>query len=126
MINQVTLMGNLTGDPEMKYLPTGTAVCNFSLALNSKYKSGNETKEEVSYIQVVFFGKTAEACAEYLAKGSRAIILGRLKQERWEKDGQKKSMVKVIGDTVRFVDKAAKKATGCGQQEADSGEEIPF
>jgi single-strand DNA-binding protein len=105
MLNQVIIMGNLTKDVELKYIPAGTAIGNFSLAMNSKYKSGGEYKEEVSYIQVTTFGKVAENCAEYLRKGSRAIVQGRLKQERWEKDGEKKNAVKVMATLVTFLDK---------------------
>lgn len=117
MLNQVFMMGNLTTDPELKYLPSGAPVCNFSVALNSKYKSGNEMKDEVSYINVVVFGKTAENCAEYISKGSKVLIQGRLKQERWEKDGRKHSVVKVISNVVNFLDGKRKSAPAAVQNE---------
>lgn len=112
-LNQVVIGGNLTSDPELKYLSSGTPVCNFSLALNSKQKtSSGEYREEVSFINIVAFGKTGENVAEYLSKGSRAIVTGRLKQERWEKDGRNFSAVKVIAAMVTFLDKKGGKGSG--------------
>lgn len=112
MINNVVLLGNLTRDPELKYTPSGAAICNLTLALNHKYKSGETLKEEVSYIDVVVFGKTAEATAEYLNKGSKASVVGRLKQDRWEaEDGKKRSKVRVVADSVKFLDSKKKDAS---------------
>lgn len=103
MINSVVMVGNLTRDPELKYLPTGNAVCEFTVALNSKRKVGDDIKEEVEFIRTVTFGKTAEACGEHLSKGSLVGVQGRLKFEQWEKDGVKHSTVKVVGDSVKFL-----------------------
>jgi single-strand DNA-binding protein len=121
MLNQVFMMGNLTGDPELKYLPSGSAVCSFSLALNSKYKAESGMKEEVSYVQTTAFGKTAENCAEYLAKGSKVLVQGRLKQERWEKDGKKHSVLKVMANLVNFLDG---KPRGGGKGRGHQDEEV--
>ena len=126
--NKVILMGNLTRDPEVRYNPSGTAVVNFSLALNRKYKQGEEFKEEVSYIDVVVFGKQAENCGQYLSKGSAVLVDGRLQQRRWETDdGQKRSKVEVVAISVQFM---PKKSQG-GGPEADMGDaidegDIPF
>lgn len=111
MLNQVFMMGNLTIEPELKYLPSGAAVCNMTVALNSEYKSEGETREEVSYIQTVAFGKTAENCSEYLGKGSKVLVQGRMKQERWEKEGKKHSTVKVIISMIKFLDGKRKSAS---------------
>jgi|SRR5271157_4756892 len=105
MINLVVISGNLTKDPELKYLGSGTAVCSFTLALNNKYKnSSGEIIEEVSYIDVVAFGKSAENCTENLHKGSRATIQGRLKQERWEdkNGGGQRSRVRVMASLIEY------------------------
>ena len=104
--NRVILMGNLTRDPELRYNPNGTPVCNFSLALSRKYKQGEEFREEVSYIDIVVFAKQAENCGQYLQKGSGVLIEGRLQQRRWETDdGQKRSKVEVVASNVQFMPK---------------------
>jgi len=104
--NKVVLMGNLTRDPEVRYNPNGNAVANFAIALNRKYKQGEEFKEEVSYIDIVVFGKQAENCGQYLSKGSGVLVDGRLQQRRWETDdGQKRSKVEVVAISVQFMPK---------------------
>jgi single-strand DNA-binding protein len=103
--NRTILIGNLTRDPETKHLQSGTAVCDVGLAVNDRVKRGNEYLDEVSFLDVVFFGRTAEVAGEFLAKGSCVLVEGRLKQERWEKDGQKRSAVKVIGDRLVMLDR---------------------
>lgn len=135
--NKVILLGNLTRDPEVRYTPNGSAVASFAIAVNRKYKQGEETKEEVSYIDIVVFGKQAENCGQYLNKGDGALIEGRLQQRRWEdKDsGQKRSKVEVAAQSVTFMPKrsgsGAGQAGGQGRSEpapeapVDEGE-IPF
>jgi len=106
MFNKVILMGNLTRDPEIRYTPQGTSVCNFSLAVNRKYKQGEEIKKEVTYIDIVTFGKQAETCGQYLNKGSGVLVEGRLQERRWEtEEGQKRSKYEVVAQTVRFLSK---------------------
>ena len=114
MYNKVILIGNLTRDPEIRYTPQGTPVTNFSLALNRKYKAGEELREEVSYFDIVVFGKQAETSSQYLNKGSSVLIDGRLQQRRWEdKDtGQKRSKVEVVAENVRFMPKRGQAAGG--------------
>lgn len=101
--NQVVLVGNVTRDIEVKYLQSGTAVAEFSIAVNDRVKKGNDWVDECSFFDVVFFGRTAEVAGEYLSKGSSLLVAGRLKQETWEKDGQKRSKVKVIGDKLQML-----------------------
>ncbi|MBI5745399.1 MAG: single-stranded DNA-binding protein [Nitrospirae bacterium] len=104
--NKVILMGNLTKDPELRYTPNGTAVASFSLAVNRRYKQGDEFKDEVCYIDIVVFGKQAENCGQYLGKGHGIIIDGRLQQRRWEtEDGQKRSKHEVVAQSIRFLSK---------------------
>ena len=131
--NKAILMGNLTRDPEVRYLTKGTAVASFALAVNRKYKQGEETKEEVGFFDIVVYGKQAELCGQYLNKGDSCLIEGRLQQRRWEsEDGQKRNKVEVVAEAVRFMPKRAKTGgSGGGQSEpslegpVDEGD-IPF
>lgn len=143
-MNKVFLMGNLTRDPELRYVPSGAAVANFTLAVNRSYKdSAGEKKEDVSFIRVVVWGKMAEVCGEYLTKGRPVLVEGRLKSRTWEaQDGQKRSAIDVVAVNVQFLgsrDKKQEVASGNTQQgyngqqvesidvEQDAGEEeIPF
>jgi len=104
-LNKVLLMGNLTRDPELRYIPSGAAVANFTLAVNRVYKdNAGEKKEEASFIRVVVWGKMAEVCGEYLAKGRPVLVEGRLKSRTWEaQDGQKRSALDVVATNVQFV-----------------------
>ena len=104
--NKVILMGNLTKDPEVRFTPSGTPVATFSLAVNRRYKQGEELKDEVCYIDIVVFGKQAENCGQYLGKGHGVIVDGRLQQRRWETDdGQKRSKHEVVAQTINFLPK---------------------
>jgi len=104
--NKVILMGNLTKDPEVRFTPGGTPVATLALAVNRRYKQGEELKDEVCYVDVVVFGKQAENCGQYLSKGHGVVIDGRLQQRRWETDdGQKRSKHEVVAQTVNFLPK---------------------
>jgi single-strand DNA-binding protein len=102
--NQVTLMGNLTRDPELRTTPNGASVCSFSLALNRSYKNseGNWT-EATDYIDIVAWGPLGERVAQYLTKGRPALVSGRLQSRSWEQDGQKRSKVEVVAQDVTFL-----------------------
>ena len=104
-LNKVFLMGNLTRDPELRYVPSGTAVATFTVAVNRVYTSqAGEKKEEVSFIRVVVWGRRAEVCGEYLSKGSPVFVEGRLQSRSWEaQDGQKRNTIEVIADNVQFL-----------------------
>jgi single-strand DNA-binding protein len=117
--NKVILIGNLTKDPEIRYTPSGTPVANFRLAVNHKYKQGEDLKEEVCYIDVVVFGKQAENCGQYLNKGQSVIVDGRLQERRWEtEDGQKRSKHEVVAQAVRFMPKRGESAPSSGKAES--------
>ncbi|MCK5505117.1 MAG: single-stranded DNA-binding protein [Thermodesulfovibrionia bacterium] len=104
MFNKVILIGNLTRDPELRYTPQGTSVCNFGIAVNRKYKQAEEVKEEVTFINIVVFGKQADTCGQYLNKGSAVLVEGRLQERRWEtEEGQKRSKHEVVAQNVRFL-----------------------
>ena len=102
--NQVTLMGNLTRDPELRTTPNGQSVCSFSLALNRSYKSSDgEWQEATDYIDVVAWGPLGERVAQYLTKGRPALVSGRLQSRSWEQEGQKRSKVEVVAGDVTFL-----------------------
>ncbi|MFN9718008.1 MAG: single-stranded DNA-binding protein [Planctomycetota bacterium] len=105
--NKVILMGNLTRDPEVRYTTGGSAVCDISLAVSYNWtdRRTNERKEEVSFIEVTLWGRTAEIAGEYLAKGRPVLIEGRLQQDRWDdkETGQKRSKLKVIADGMQLL-----------------------
>ncbi len=117
--NKIILIGNLTKDPEIRYTPSGTPVANFRLAVNHKYKQGDDLKEEVCYIDIVVFGKQAENCGQYLNKGQSVLVDGRLQERRWESDeGQKRSKHEVVAQAVRFMPKRGDAAAPSGKSES--------
>ena len=103
--NRVTLLGNLTHDPELRYTPSGTAVTDVRMAVNDRYKnSSGEWVEEATFVDVTLWARTAEVASEYLSKGSPILVEGRLKLDTWEgNDGQKRSKLKVICDRMQMV-----------------------
>jgi len=112
-LNRVFLMGNLTRDPELRYVPSGQAVATFSVAVNRVYTTqAGEKKEDVSFINIVVWGRRAEVCGEYLSKGSPVFIEGRLQSRSWEdQSGSKRYAIEVIAQNVQFL-RAAPKSTG--------------
>ena len=103
-LNKVFLMGNLTRDPELRYVPSGAPVATFGLAVNRRYVTQHgEKKDEVCFVRIVVFGKQAESCSQHLSKGRLVFIEGRLQYRSWEQDGQKRSMLDVIADRVQFL-----------------------
>lgn len=104
-LNKVMLIGNLTRDPELRYLPSGQAVTTFTIACNRTYNSKTgEKKEEVAFIRIVVWARRAEVCNEYLKKGSPVFVEGRLQSRSWDApDGSKRSAVEVIADNVQFL-----------------------
>lgn len=111
--NKVILMGSLTRDPELRYTPTGLAVCEFPLAVPHRYRVQEEIKEEVCFIDVVVFGRVGERSKEHLRKGSKVLVDGRLTQRRWETaEGQRRSKHEVVAATVQFIDAAGPAAPG--------------
>ena len=104
-LNNVNIMGNLTRDPEVKSLPSGKSVCSLSIANNRVYIKNGEKVDEVSYFDVDVWGITAENCSKYLTKGNGIIVEGRLRQDRWEKEGKTQSRVKIKANAVHFLPK---------------------
>ena len=101
--NRVILVGNLTRDPELRYIPSGTAVSDIGLAVNDRVKRGDQWVDEATFVDITLWGRTAEIANEYLSKGSPVLIEGRLKLDRWEKDGQKHSKLKVVGERLQML-----------------------
>ena len=102
--NRVILLGNLTRDIELRHLQSGTPVADITLAVNDRRKSpSGEWVEETSFIDVTLWSRTAEVASQYLSKGSPLLVEGRLKQESWEKEGQKRSKVKVICEKMQMI-----------------------
>ena len=124
-LNKVLLIGNLTRDPELRYIPSGSAVATFTVAVNRVYKDqAGEKKEQTSFIRVVVWGRRAEVCGEYLSKGSPVFVEGRLQSRDWEtQEGQKRSTVEVVADNIQFLRGANSKGASA-QQPATPPEEI--
>jgi len=102
--NRVILMGNLTRDVELRYTGSQLAVTDIGLAVNDKRKNQQgEWIEEVTFVDITLWGRTAEIAAEYLTKGSPVLIEGRLKLDSWEKDGKKNYKLKVVGENMRLL-----------------------
>ncbi len=104
-LNKVFLMGNLTADPELRYTPSGTAVADLGLAVNSRFTSKDgEKREETLFVDVVVWQKQAENCCQYLSKGRPVMIEGRLKLDTWEnQQGEKRSKIRVVANNVQFL-----------------------
>lgn len=101
--NRVVLIGNLTRDVELRYTPSGTAVTDIALAVNERVKRNEQWVEEAHFFDVTLWGRTAEVASEYLSKGSSVLIEGRLKQDRWEQDGQKRTKIKIVGEKMQML-----------------------
>lgn len=102
--NQVTLMGNLTRDPDLRQIPSGQSVCSFSLALNRSYKgSDGEWQEATDYVDIVAWGPLGERVAQYVTKGRPVLVSGRLQSRQWEQDGQKRNKLEVVANDVTFL-----------------------
>lgn len=129
--NKVIIAGNLTRDPQLRFLANERAVANFGLAVNRRYKGGDgEMKEETAFIDCEAWGRTAELVGQYLAKGRGALVEGRLRMDSWEdkQTGQKRSKLLVSADTVQFTDSAPRGEGGSrasGQDERADGASAP-
>lgn len=102
-INSVNLIGRLVRDAELSYTKGGSAICNLSIASNRTKKNGEQWINEVSYFDIVFYGKQAEGLKPYLLKGKQIAVSGQLHQDRWEKDGQKFSKIRIVADNVELL-----------------------
>ena len=113
--NIVVMTGNLTRKPELRYTPSGTAIADFGLASNRRYKVGDDMKEETCFIGVTVFGSTAVAVASHLDKGRKVLVEGRLQFHAWETEvGQKRSKLEIVAERVNFLPQANRNGTGEG------------
>ncbi|MGA2164107.1 MAG: single-stranded DNA-binding protein [Solirubrobacteraceae bacterium] len=120
-INRVVITGNLTKDPELKALPSGTALCELRIACNTRRKSGEEWVDKPNYFSVKVWGAQGENAARYLTRGRPVAIDGRLEWREWEaQDASKRQAIEIIADTVQFLGNANGNGNGNGQ---DAGRE---
>ena len=108
-INRVILAGNLTRDPDVRYLPSGTPVTSFRLAVNRRFKGKSGDVDETCFIDVKVYGKQAESCGEFLSKGRNVLVEGYLRLEQWDSEGGKRSKHVVVADRVQFLGFAKEK-----------------
>ena len=138
-MNHVSITGHLTRDPKLKTLSNGTDVCEFSIANNKRWKdNAGNVQEKVSFIDFRAWANTGKTIAKYFAKGSKILIEGKLEQDTWEKDGEKKQRLVVVVDSFEFVDSKKDKQDKPTQQsepqlkpgqkyvEDDDEQDIPF
>ncbi len=119
-LNKVFLLGNLTRDPDLRALPSGSAVCEFGIAVNRRYTAANgQEVEEPCFVDIVVWGRSAESCKQYLEKGSQVMIEGRLQLDQWEdrNGGGKRSRLRVVAEQVQFLNR---RPGGDGQGYGDS------
>jgi single-strand DNA-binding protein len=135
-LNRVFLIGNLTRDPEVRYIASGSAVADLRMAVSRKFKTNTgESKEETCFVTVTVWGRQAETCGEYLRKGSQTFVEGRLKYDEWEKEGVKQNRLTVVAERVQFMgapkrgevgDAPAAPARGRGKSEsAPAMDDVP-
>ena len=123
--NKVILVGNLTRDPEVRYVSSGTAVTEIGLAVSRNWtdRNTNERKEETTFVDVTLWGRTAEIAGEYLSKGRPVLIEGRLQLDQWEdkETGQRRSKLRVVGESMQLLGSRGDGGGGGGQRRPDSG-----
>lgn len=121
-VNHVILAGNLTRDPELRTLAADRAVANFAIAVNRRFKGPEgDLKEEVTFVEVEAWGRTAEVVGQYLTKGSPCYLEGRLKLDAWvDKDNQKRTRIKVVAETVQFLPRAQRPGEADADPTADA------
>ena len=134
-LNKVILIGNLTGDPELRYTSGGTARTRFSIAVNRQYKDASgQLKEEVTFVPIVTWGPQAENCANYLSKGRSVAVEGRLRIDSFENaEGERRKVVEVVATTVQFLgspsrssDSAESVSSPTNEPTMEHDEEVPF
>ena len=123
-LNKILVIGNLTREVDLKYIPSGTAVANFGLAVNRTYTDSNgEKQEDVCFVDIVAWNRLAEVAGEYLSKGRPVFIEGRLQMDSWEdQDGKKRTKLRVMAQNIQFLGGGEKAAHNQPKEDAD----IPF
>ena len=129
--NRVILVGNLTRDPQVKYTPSGQAVSEIGMAVSRSWfdKNANQRKEDVTFVDVTLWGRTAEIAGEYLAKGRPVLIEGRLQLDQWDdrETGQKRSKLRVVGESMQMLGSRQDGggSRGSGNPAASANESMP-
>jgi single-strand DNA-binding protein len=125
-LNKVFLMGNLTRDPELRYTPSGSPVCEFGLAINRSYKTAaGEQRDEVCFVDIVMWGRRGVVISEYFTKGKPIFIEGRLQYDSWETAEGRRSRLRVVADNFEFLGGGRGPAGDAGGVVPDGGEEAP-
>lgn len=120
-LNKVLLIGNMTRDPELKYTPSGMAVCEFDIAVNRRWKD----KDETTFLSIEAWGKQGEFVKNYFKKGSAIFVEGRIKVDQWEaKDGTKRKRFAVVAENLSFVDSRSGGGAGGGSREKPAGNNV--
>ena len=126
-MNSVNLMGYVTGGIELRYTANGNPVANFGMALNRRYRQGEEVKQETTYVDLVAFNRTAEIAKEFLGKGRPVAIEGRLRYRTWEdQGGAKRSKLEVLVNQLHLMPRNGSNGNGAEAAVEESPEEIPF
>ena len=125
-INRVLLSGRLVADPELKSLPSGTAVANLRLASNRSYTTNGERRDEALFVDVEVYGKAGEALAQHKAKGDFLLVDGRLRQHTWEREGQRHSRLAIVADQVSFGPNPRGAAGAPPLADGEEKEDLPF
>ena len=135
MLNKASLIGRLGGDPEIRYTQSGTAVANFTMATNERWKDQQgQPQESTEWHRIVAFGRLGEICGEYLAKGSLVYIEGRIQTRQWEdKDGNKRFTTEIVAREMKMLDSKGSSSGGGGgsyqeppMPEPRPGDDVPF
>ena len=113
-------------DPELKYLPSGTAVTNLRLASNRSYTTNGERRDEALFVDAEVYGKAGEALAQHKAKGDFLLVDGRLRQHTWERDGQRHSRLAIVADQVSFGPNTKGAGGGTSPAEGEEKDDLPF
>ena len=120
-INRVILVGRVVKDAELKFTPSSTPVTRFSVAVNRSRKNGDQWEEEVSYIDIVLWGRSAESISKFLVKGKQVAVEGELRQNRWEQDGQQRSKLEVVASNVQLLSSGTAPGSGNAQTQGQQG-----
>ncbi len=124
MLNKVIQIGRLTRDPEIRFLPSGSQVTSFSIAVNRNYKVGEDWREETYYFDVETFGNLAERLGKQLNKGYQILLEGQLRQDRWEtSSGEKRSKIKIVADKVSILSKPNSNSNNSNKNQSTIGNE---
>jgi len=121
-LNKAFIIGNLTRDPELKALPSGTKVCSFSIATNRIYKDKDGNKQEMAeFHNITAFSKLGELAGQYLKKGQQVLVEGRIQTRSWETNGEKKSRTEIVADNIQF----GTKSSGANNPASKSATDVP-